>query len=218
MKSTMTEGRPKSKGSRRYDASARWARAQEQYERTLENAKTMFLERGYVASTVEAIARSAGVSAATVYKTYGGKAGLLRELCGRALAGEGVVPAEERSDALRTGNDATAIVEGWGALTAEVSPRISPLLLLLRTAADGDDDAAALHAEFEAARLARMTENARFLARDGHLRPGVSVEEARDVLWFCTAPETYDLLVARRGWSTAQLGRFVTATITGSLL
>jgi hypothetical protein len=109
-------------------------------------------------------------------------------------------------------------VEGWGALTAEVSPRISPLLLLLHTAADLDREAAALYTELEASRLSRMTDNARFLADAGHLHPGVTVDEARDVLWFCTAPETYDLLVLRRGWSPARLGRFVTDTIVGSLL
>jgi AcrR family transcriptional regulator len=214
----MSHPPPRRKGSRAYDATARRARAREKLERTLEEAKALFLERGYVGATVEAIARAAGVSAATVYKTYGGKAGLIRELCSRALSGEGAVPAEERSDALRTGLDARAVAAGWGALAAEVSPRISPLLLLLRTAAGADPGAADLYMELQAARLARMSDNARFLAEAGHLRPGVAIEEARDVLWFCTSPEVYDLLVARRGWSPARLGQFVTATITGSLL
>ena len=215
---SMTGADTGGKRSRRYNSTARRAQAHEQFERTLEEAKLLFLEQGYVGTTVEAIARSGGVSAATVYKTYGGKAGLLRELCSRAMAGEGTVPAEDRSNALRSRNDARAIVEGWGTLAAEVSPRISPLLLLLRTAADADGDAAALYAELDTARLNRMTDNARFLAEAGHLRPGVNAEEARDVLWFCTSPEIYDLLVARRGWSIARLGRFVTATISGSLL
>lgn len=209
---------PEHKRSRAYDATARRARAQEQLERTLDQAQALFLERGYGGATVEAIARAAGVSVATVYKTYGGKAGLIRELCSRALAGAGAVPAEERSDALRSGLDARALVAGWGALAAEVSPRISPLLLLLRTAAGTDPGAAGLYAEFEAARLARMSDNARFLAEAGHLRQGVTVAEARDVLWFCTSPEVYDLLTARQGWSPARLGWFIAATITGSLL
>ena len=59
----------------------------------------LFLERGFVATTVEAVATAAGVSPATVYKTYGGKAGLARSLCERALGGVGPVPAEERSNA-----------------------------------------------------------------------------------------------------------------------
>jgi AcrR family transcriptional regulator len=209
---------PKGKGSRTYDASARRARAQEQFEVTLRCARALFLDRGYVGTTVESIARSADVSAATIYKTYGGKAGLLRELCTRALAGEGSVAAEDRSDALRAATDVRVVVAGWGALAAEVSPRVSPLLLILRSAADADPDAATLHAELESDRLARMADNASFLADAGHLRAGVSVEEARDVLWFCTSPDVYDLLMHRRGWSAEQLGSFVAATITGNLL
>jgi AcrR family transcriptional regulator len=53
------------------------------------------------ATTVKAIAQAAGVSAATIYKTYGGKAGLVRALCQHALEREGPIPAEERSNALR---------------------------------------------------------------------------------------------------------------------
>jgi AcrR family transcriptional regulator len=207
----------KRKGTRTYDATARQARAREQFERTLEHARALFLKRGYPGTTVEAIARSAGVSGATIYKTYGGKSGLIRELCSRALEGAGAVPAEERSDALRSQADARAVVEGWGVLAAEVSPRISPLVLLLRTAAINDREAAALLTELDTARLARMSDNARYLADAGHLRAGVTVEDARDVLWLCTSPEIYDLVVVQRGWPPSRLGRFVTDTIVGSL-
>ena len=68
----------KGKGQRAYDASGRQARALRHREAALDRAHELFLERGYVATTVEAIASAAGVSAATVYKTYGGKAGLVR--------------------------------------------------------------------------------------------------------------------------------------------
>ena len=43
-----------------------------------------FLALGYAATTVESIARAAGVSEATVYKTYGGKAAIVREHLRRA--------------------------------------------------------------------------------------------------------------------------------------
>src|SRR6187397_1953102 len=121
----------KSKAPRPYDGSGRQARAREQRDRSLAEANRLFAEHGYAATTVESIAQAAGVSAATIYKSYGGKAGLVRELCARALLGAGPVPAERRSDALRSIEDPHAVVAGWGALTAEVSPRVSPLLLLL---------------------------------------------------------------------------------------
>lgn len=123
-----------------------------------------------------------------MYKTHGGKAGLVRQLCEVALAGSGTTHAHDRSDALRNTGDARALLAGWGALLAEVSPRFSPLLLLvLRSAAETDHDAAALLAELDQDRLERTTDNATFLSEAGFLRHGVTVETARDVLWFCSS-------------------------------
>ena len=206
------------KGKRAYDASSRQAKAAAQRELTLEVARARFLELGYSATTVESIAEAAGISPATIYKTYGGKAGLVRELVGRALEGEGPVPAEQRSHALRAGRDARDVIAGWGALVAEVSPRGAPLVLVLRAAAASDAEAAALYAEIDGARLERMADNARFLARGKHLRRGVSFAAARDVLWTCSSPELYELLVVRRGWTPRQLGEFVAQTMTAALL
>ena len=52
------------------------------------------------------------------------------------------------------------MIEGWGRLLAEVSPRFSPLRLLLRTAAEADHEAGLLYEELDRDRLARMAENA----------------------------------------------------------
>jgi AcrR family transcriptional regulator len=206
------------KDGRRYDGRGRQARARQQHAATLDRARALFLAEGFAATTVESIAVAAGISAATVYKSYGGKAGLVRALCERALAGAGPVPAEERSNALRSGPDPRQVIEGWGRLTAEVAPRIAPLLLLLSDAAQGDPEAAALHDELDRARLARMAENAGVLATAGHLRPGVTKRDARDVMWLCSSPELYDLLIRRRRWTLARYSRFVTDTMTSALL
>jgi AcrR family transcriptional regulator len=215
----MSATRAKSKGPRPYDATGRQARARRQHEAALEHAQALFLEQGYAATTVEAIARAAEVSAATVYKTYGGKAGLVRELCARALAGDDPVPAHDRSDALRLAtDDPRDIVDGWARLLSEVSPRFSPLLLLLAVAAESDAEAAALQAELDDERLERMSLNAAFLADGGHLRHGVTEEEARDVLWLCSSPELYELLMVRRRWPAERFGAFVADTMAGTLL
>ncbi|MEY2458821.1 MAG: hypothetical protein QOG30_651 [Acidimicrobiaceae bacterium] len=216
----MSAGRKKEniKPARSYDASGRQERARQQYAVALDAARALFLAHGYTATTVESIADAAGVSAATIYKSYGGKAGLVRELCRRALEGAGPVSAEARSNALRSGADPRQVIDGWGRLTGEVSPRVSPLMLLLRTAAQADPEAAALYDEIDDARLARMAENARFLARSGHLGAGVTEREARDVLWLCSSPELYELLIVRRRWSRARFSRFVAETMASALL
>ncbi len=203
---------------RPYDASGRQARAKASHDAALEAASALFLSSGYNATTVEAIAQRSGVTAATIYKSHGGKAGLIRELCRRALEGTGPTPAHERSNALRDRGDATALIEGWGRLLAEVSPVMSPLLLVLRTAADGDGEAAALYAELNQSRLDRMAENARFLARAAPLADGVTRTEVRDVLWLTSSPELFDLLVTQRGWSLKRFAAFVTRTLMRGLL
>lgn len=206
------------KTRRAYDGSGRRARARHQYETTLDIAEARFLEDGYARTTVESIAEAAGVSAATIYKAYSGKAGLVRALCQRALAGAGTVPAETRSNALRAGSDARQLIEGWGRLVAEVAPRVAPLMLLLRTAGHTDSDAATLHDELEHARLTRMADNARHLARAGHLREGVDEQTARDVLWTCSSADLYELLVVKRRWTINAYSRFVTTTMIAALL
>jgi AcrR family transcriptional regulator len=181
-------------------------------------ARRRFLADGYASTSVESIAEEAGVSPATIYKSYGGKRGLARAVCEDALGGAGPSAAEERSNALRSLADPHQLIAGWGELTAEVAPRIAPLLLVLRDAAGTDREAAALYDELDRARLGRMADNAGHLARGGHLRDGVTAREARDVLWMCSSPELYDLLVRRRRWSAARFGRFVAEAMTGVLL
>ena len=83
------------------------------------------------------------MSVDTIYKGFGSKPGLVRGICEQALAGEGPVPAETRSDALNsTESDPRAIIRGWGALTTEVAPRIAPILLLIRDATAADPEMA----------------------------------------------------------------------------
>ena len=210
--------KPPVKSARTYDATARRERADELRASTLDVAYRMFRANGFAATTVESIAQAAAVSAATIYKTYGGKAGLIRALSDRALAGAGPVPAETRSDALRSAKDPRNVVEGWGRLASEVAPRISPILLWLREAGRLDADAAALFRELDRKRLRRMADNAGFLADAGHLRLGVTKRDARDIMWFLTAPETYDLLVNQRRWSIRKYSRWMAESIAAALL
>lgn len=204
---------------RRYDAAGRRAQAARSREAVLDAAEAAFLAGGYAATTIASIAAAAGVSAETIYKAFGGKAGLVRAIRRRALAGAGPLPAEERSERLRReAPDGRALLEGWGRLTAEVSPRVSPVLLLLRDAAAGDSECSELLREADADRLRRMTENAAHLLAAGYLRPGITLEEAAEVLWTYSSAELYELLVVRRGWALERYGRFVAQALCAALL
>lgn len=210
---------PTVKQKRPYDASRRREQARRNRDRIIVAAERLFLRDGYAATTIAAAATDAGVSEDTVYKSFGGKAGLVRAIRVKALEGRGPVPAEQRSDELQTREtDGRRIIEGWGALTTEVMPRVAPILLLVRDAAAVDHEGQALLEELDADRLRRMTGNARRLRKGGHLRAGITLAQAADVLWTYSAPELYELLVLRRGWSRRRYGRFVANAMIEALL
>ena len=204
---------------RPYDSTRRREQARQTREAILGAARRRFLSDGFAATTIAAIATDAGVSVDTVYKTFGSKPGLVRAIHEDGLAGSGPVHAEARSDALQTSDaDPREIMRGIGVLTAEVAPRAAPIMLLIRDAAATDPDLAALKSELDGERLTRMTHNARNLAESGHLRSGLSVEAAGDIMWAYSAPELYELLVVKRGWEAERFGDFIADSLTAALL
>ena len=193
---------------RRYDSSARRARAEQVSETLLNTAHQLLLRDGYAATTIPRLAEACGVSPESVYKRFAGKPALVRAVVSRALRGAGPVPAESRSDALPT-EDLASLLRGWARLTSEVAPRVAPILLLVHTASAHDGELAELDRELDDNRRARMAANARRLAEAGHLPPALSVEHARDVLWTYSSPQLYDLLVLRAGWQLDQYANFI---------
>ncbi len=207
------------KRTRRYDSSGRAAQAVRSRSAILDAAQRQFLERGYVSTTVGSIAREAGVSVETVYKALGGKADLVRAIYERGLTGRRQASAYERSDEMREREtDPHKILRYWAGLIAELAPEVSPIRLLMRSAAASDPDLAQVLKESDDERLQRMRHNARFLARRGYLRAGVTSTEAADVLWACTSAELYELFVVRRGWSLRRFERFVGDFMVAALL
>jgi AcrR family transcriptional regulator len=207
------------KQQRRYDSSRRREQARRTRDAILDVARRRFLDDGFAATTIAAIADEVGVSVDTIYKGFGGKPGLVRAIFQQALAGDGAVHAEERSDALQTSEpDPHAIMRGIGALTAEVAPRAAPVMLLVRDAALTDLEMASLKTELDDQRLERMTHNARNLAEGGHLRGDLPIEQAGEIMWAYSSPELYELLVVVRGWSLDQFGAFIAGALSAALL
>ena len=204
---------------RRYDSSGRRERARQTRDLITDAARQLFLADGYAATTVAAIAAAAGVSVETIYKSFGGKPGLVRAIVEKGLAGQGPVPAEQRSDHIRdTEPDPRRILAAWGTFTSEIAPRVAPILMLARDAAASDPEVALALEQISAARLERMALNARGLFQAGHLRPEITPGEAADIMWTYSSPELYELLVLRRGWSADRYGRFVGQALIAALL
>lgn len=204
---------------RKYDASRRQAEARANHEQIVTVAERHFLRDGYAATTVQTLAAAADVSVDTIYKSFGGKPGLVRAIRDRALLGQGPVPAEDRSDRLHLDPlDGDDIVRAWGRLTTEVAPRVAPILLLLRDASLHDPELRTLLEEMDDQRLERMTINARRLKAAGHLRSGITIPSAAGILWTYSSPELYELLVIRRRWKPERYGTFIADAMIGALL
>ena len=114
--------------------------------------------------------------------------------------------------------DPKAIMRKWGLFTRRGRSEVTPIRLLMRSAAATDPDTAALLREMNDERLNRMRHHARFLANRGYLRDGVSVAQATDILWTCSSAEIYELLVVERGWSLSRFGRFIAEFMIAALL
>lgn len=210
---------PNVKSRRRYDSPLRQAQALRTREAVLDAAQRQFVDTGYAVTTISAIAKEAGVSVDTIYKAFGGKPGLVRAVYERGLKGQGPVPAYQRSDDMRVHeSDPRAIMRKWAALTTEVASEVTPIRLLMRSAAATDPAMAALLKDMNDERLKRMRHHARFLANRGYLRDGVSVAQATDVLWTCSSAEIYELLVLERGWSLPRFGRFIAEFMIAALV
>lgn len=203
---------------RQYDAARRRDRAAQRRSDVVEAAWQLFSTHGFSRGTVAAVAEAARVSPETIYKSFGGKGGLVRSIWERALAGTGAEHAERRADAIAaTAPSGTTIVEGWLRLALEVAPRAGPVLALVRSAAEVDEEARGLLDEIELGRSERMLHNARALAAGGHLRPDLDVEDARDLLLLFSG-DLYDRLVLRAGWDPEAYVSTMTRMMAAALL
>lgn len=201
------------KATRRYESPRRAEQARQTRAAVTDAAKRLFLRDGFAATTVAAVAAEARVSVETIYKGFGGKPGLVRAICENELAG-----GELRTRLPLTEPDPRTVIRGWGSLSAEVAPQVAPILLLLRAAAATDPVMAELQTEMDAGRLRRMARNAAHLAEAGHLRDGITVQHAAEIMWAYTSPELYEMLVLARGWPLEHYGDFIADAVIAALL
>ena len=158
---------------RSYDASGRQEQARQNRLTVLRAARRLFLEHGYAATTMAAVAGSAGVSVETVYKAFGNKAGLVKAVFDSDIVGDDEpVPLMEREFVQRNiaEPDPRRKLETYGEHLAQTLPRAGPIQLVVRAAAAADPAAAAVWAQLQQERLTGMTAFANHLDGGGHLR------------------------------------------------
>lgn len=184
-------------------------------------ARELFLERGYGATTVEAISERAEVPVATVYRLFASKHGILKALLDVSIVGDSdAVPMADRPQirSLAAADDPVAQLQGFVAVVCGVNDRVAPIYRILVSAAGTDPDAAAILEGLTQQRQQGQRVIARSLARAGALRPGLRERDAADIIHTLLSPEVYRLTVVDRGWSAERYRAWLSALVVDQLL
>ena len=213
----------KSKPHRRYDSTRRRAQAAQTRLDVLTAARELFPVRGYAGTTINEVAAAAGVAVETIYRAFGSKAALFRGVLEAAIAGgaeRAAVPPERRPAVRKMAEETNPrrVLELHAATQPGIHARSGPYNRVLREAASADPELADVWRQLEAQRLAGMRRIALRLHDLRALRPGLSVEEAGDILWTVNSNAVYELLVVQRGWSPEHYRDWIVATNVHSLL
>lgn len=190
---------------RTYDSPRRREQARATRGRVLDAARELFVEGGYVATTIEAIAARAEVSPETVYATFKNKRSLLSDLIDVSIAGDDApVPILERAwvNEMRNEPDPRRRLQILARNGRLILERVAPIYEVLRGAAAADPAIASLWELNKGQRFAGQRELLRILTERNPLRKGLTVKMAADILFAIGSPEAYRLLVVDRGWST----------------
>jgi TetR/AcrR family transcriptional regulator, regulator of autoinduction and epiphytic fitness len=204
---------------RRYESAHRQEQAKLTRRAILNAAAKLFVEPGYAATPLTAIAAEAGVAIQTVYKIFGSKKDLLSALVDVTVAGDDEpVPLAERQfvTEIQALPGARAKLARYAAHLADTHARHATVMVALAGAATADPDAAAIWRKNLDERRQAMTMFAAELAGSGELT--VDVDTAVDVLWLAMDVRNYDWLVRERGWPAEKFQRWYVDTVAAAIL
>jgi AcrR family transcriptional regulator len=206
---------------RRYDSPVRRARALETERRILESADALFAERGYVGTSLAAIAERAEINARTLYKVFDSKVALLSRLVDVSIVGDHAdIAVSERPWAAGAfdGDTGAERVRVFASVSRRVMESAGRAFRTAAQAAAADDEAAALwrtgqsHRYEDAAAFVTSLERARLLRLDR------TRDEAIATVWLVTSPETFIQLTDGRGLTLDEYQRWLEQTLADTVL
>jgi AcrR family transcriptional regulator len=195
-------------------------------------AYRLFCDKGYLGTTMTAVAAEADVAVQTLYYTFHTKAELLGEALGAAVVGfdnwfepppepiatEDLVRALPWWDKFESAPSSTAALKIFVHHGVEVLERVGPLLTAMYGSA-GDPDADAVVRLGEQRRADSYGAVVRRLARkDAGLRRGIRISDATDIMVVLFSADVYQALANGRGWTRARCERFFHETLASQLL
>ena len=187
----------------------------------IDSGRALFLERGYAATTMDAISADSGVPPATVYRLFSSKRGILKALLDVSIVGDDqLVPMAQRANiqSLLADPDPRSMVASLVGVAIEVNARTAAIYRILVSAAASDAEAATLLHELTEQRRQGQGMVARALARRRALRRPLREADARDIIHALVSPEMYRLLVVDGGWPPTKYEEWLTGTLIDQLL
>ncbi|MGI8700042.1 MAG: TetR/AcrR family transcriptional regulator [Nocardioidaceae bacterium] len=208
--------------ARPYRSPLRDAQAAETRRRIVSSAGELFLAQGYPGTTVADVARRAEVSADSVYKTFGSKREILKQVLDSVIGGDDEdISLLDRPDpqALRAETDQHRQVAVFAAGMTEQLERVRPMDDVLRGAAAVDAEVAELRSDVQLRqRRTAMRAVVSWIAARGPLRDEMSEDEAAAVLWTLTSPEVHGMLRDTWRWPRKRYEDWLRDTLTATLL
>ena len=205
---------------RAYDGSRRREQARARRLAVVQAARELFEVGGFRQTTIAAIAKRAGVSSESIYKTFGTKAALAKAVFDLELAGDDEpVPIAERPaiQAIRDEPDVRRKITLFAEGLAQRQARSAAVQILIRDGRHVDDSLTPVWEALQREGLTGMTALGRHLLETGQLRDGIDLGEVRDVLWNYLAIDHYERLVLSQGWSLERYARWLAEAITSAL-
>jgi TetR/AcrR family transcriptional regulator, regulator of autoinduction and epiphytic fitness len=207
--------------ARRYDMSNRARQATETRRRIAEAAARLFVQDGYGATTINAIAAEAGVAVPTVYATLKTKQAILWaviELTARGDADQAPLAERQWWREMERERDPRETLAKLARIHREICDRDAAVFTVLETAANVDPEVAPVMRQKEQARYSDQSRVVRSLKRQGQLRAGLSVRKASDIIWALATERSYLALVRDRGWRAEDYEDWLSEQLAAALL
>jgi AcrR family transcriptional regulator len=195
-------------------------RARHRRQRVADAALRLFLERGYVATTIEAIAREAAVAPATVYQAFGTKQAILARVLDQAITGDAgpaalldrdwVTQAAQHPDSRKR----LALVVRH---TSQVAARTAPIKEVMRDAAAADPAIRQLLHEDDQRRYLTQQALVDLIIGQDSPRAGCDRDHAVATFFAMVNSHCYRLLADHLGWTEADWQQWLTAVLDREL-
>lgn len=185
-------------------------------------ATELFCARGYVDTTMAAIAGVAGVAVQTLYLRHGSKAAILSAALDVAIAGDTRdVTLPDRTDGFFAQTFAEPDARRAIAIAVhgarEICDRTHPLYDVIRSAA-ADPEVAAVLAKNRSERIGGLRTLAQAIVKKHGYDPSTPVQRTADLLYALGTEDAYLLFVIDRGWHPDVWEQWVIDTIATQVL